>query len=423
MDNIEIYTAYLAGEYEGELPMPRQIRAELYLAHLCGLDVGELPPPRPIFVELFLYQLAENGGIGGVKLPELLNAATADQILAGYEAINQDGLKVTGTMPDNGAIDVTLDAEKPSADVPAGYHNGAGKVSVVLEEKTVTPGEEAQEVTPSAGKVLGKVTVEATQGGGAIDAEITDAGYLFYENRRLGSLDALIACCKAPVGMDYMFYGSNELVSVDLSGVDTSNVSNMDSIFTGCANLEEIIGFSASGGTNTPAFPQGDSSVAGALRRLTFRTDLPEDRPAIISGFSVAYDSFQHADLLEMFNTLPLLPYGPLYGVFTSASDANKNFTTNFPTGREIITIFDAAGVKYQVTAEDFSLYAASPVRNKLTDVDGVSRKPTYPITMYSAEAASGTNGKVVVTGNPGCSDLTDSDRLQVTSRGWTLVE
>lgn len=60
----------------------------------------------------------------------------------------------------NGAVDAQV-KEGESYTVPAGKHSGAGKVSVVLETKSATPAEAAQDITPTKGKVLGKVKVGA----------------------------------------------------------------------------------------------------------------------------------------------------------------------------------------------------------------------------------------------------------------------
>ena len=71
--------------------------------------------------------------------------------------------QITGTMPDNGAVSKTLDATSgnQSYTVPAGYHNGSGTVAITLEEKTATPTTSSQDITPTSGKVLSKVTVDA----------------------------------------------------------------------------------------------------------------------------------------------------------------------------------------------------------------------------------------------------------------------
>ena len=94
------------------------------------------------------------------------DTATAAQVLYGYKAhtiLNGIGTRITGTMTDNGAVSKTLDAttSNQSYTVPAGYHNGSGTVSITLEEKSATPSTSSQNITPTSGKVLSKVTVAA----------------------------------------------------------------------------------------------------------------------------------------------------------------------------------------------------------------------------------------------------------------------
>lgn len=91
-----------------------------------------------------------------------VNAGAAD-VLAGKIIVDAAGNSVTGTMPNIGAVSKVLDAtsNNQSYTVPAGKHSGTGTVSIVLEEKTVTPSTSAQNVTPTSGKVLSKVTVNA----------------------------------------------------------------------------------------------------------------------------------------------------------------------------------------------------------------------------------------------------------------------
>lgn len=96
--------------------------------------------------------------------------AAPGDVLANKVFIDADGVTQAGTMPDNGAVSKVLDATTGNQEytVPAGKHSGAGKVSVVLETKSATPGEAEQDITPTKGKVLGKVTV------GAIPAKYKD---------------------------------------------------------------------------------------------------------------------------------------------------------------------------------------------------------------------------------------------------------
>ena len=110
-------------------------------------------------------------GLSGVTvgaIPENyqdVSATTAapGDVLANKVFIDADGVTQAGTMPDNGAVEKVLAATTGNQEytVPAGKHSGTGKVSVVLENKSATPAEAAQDITPTKGKVLGKVTVGA----------------------------------------------------------------------------------------------------------------------------------------------------------------------------------------------------------------------------------------------------------------------
>lgn len=89
--------------------------------------------------------------------------AVAGDVLDGKTIVAADGTEVGGTMPDRGAVSKTLDATtgNQSCTIPAGHHNGSGKVSITLETKSATPTTSAQNITPTNGKVLSKVTVNA----------------------------------------------------------------------------------------------------------------------------------------------------------------------------------------------------------------------------------------------------------------------
>lgn len=89
--------------------------------------------------------------------------ATAGDVLSGKIIVAADGTEITGSMTNNGAVSQVLDVRSghTSYTVPAGYHNGSGTVSLVTEEKSATPTTSSQNITPTAGKVLSKVTVAA----------------------------------------------------------------------------------------------------------------------------------------------------------------------------------------------------------------------------------------------------------------------
>lgn len=121
------------------------------------------------------------------------DTATAAEILATKTA-HARGTALTGTMPNNGAVNGTISTLDGDYTVPQGYHDGSGKVSISTTEKskivagnirqgvtilgvegtmsgsedvnaqtkTVTPTASAQTVTPDTGyNYLTQVTVNA----------------------------------------------------------------------------------------------------------------------------------------------------------------------------------------------------------------------------------------------------------------------
>lgn len=87
--------------------------------------------------------------------------AAAGDVLTGKVFVTSAGAVTTGTMANNGAVSKVLTAADSSYTVPKGYHSGSGSVSIVPETKTVTPTTSQQTVSPTSGKVLSSVTVNA----------------------------------------------------------------------------------------------------------------------------------------------------------------------------------------------------------------------------------------------------------------------
>lgn len=113
----------------------------------------------------------DNGfyGLSGVTVAAIPEAyqdvssvtASAGDVLTGKVFVTSTGVVTPGEMVNNGAVNKTLDVITITYTIPKGYHSGSGKVQIVLETKTVTPTKSVQKITPTTGKVLSEVTVEA----------------------------------------------------------------------------------------------------------------------------------------------------------------------------------------------------------------------------------------------------------------------
>jgi surface protein len=137
-------------------------------------------------------------------------------------------------------------------------------------------------------------------------SNVTNMSYMFAACGSLSDLDISSFNTSKVSNMSYMFNNCGALTSMDISHFDTSKVTNMGSMFNGCNRMEELIGFSATNKAGlTIGFPKGTTSSRYALKRLTFRTDLPSGTYSIRSAINVSYCAFDKAGMVEMFNSLP----------------------------------------------------------------------------------------------------------------------
>ena len=74
--------------------------------------------------------------INGKTVVDLRNdTVSADKLLKGVTAHDKTGVKITGTMPNNGAVSGSIATKDGQYTVPQGFHNGSGKVGIASAEK------------------------------------------------------------------------------------------------------------------------------------------------------------------------------------------------------------------------------------------------------------------------------------------------
>ncbi|MBR2070398.1 MAG: hypothetical protein IJ981_03125 [Clostridia bacterium] len=100
--------------------------------------------------------------------------AGATDVLSGKIIVTKEGTVTTGTMPNIGTVNKTLDVSTKSYTIAEGYHTGDGTVSISVETKTATPTKSVQTISPSTGKVLSSVTVNPIPAEYIVTNESTD---------------------------------------------------------------------------------------------------------------------------------------------------------------------------------------------------------------------------------------------------------
>ena len=117
--------------------------------------------------------VAEN--IGKILGAKTTATATAAQILVGQTAY-VNGAKVTGTMTNNGAVTKTLSAGG-SYTIPAGYHNGSGKVTAsTLASQTDGTATAAQILSGKTAYVDGALVTGTMTNRGAVTSTLNAGG-------------------------------------------------------------------------------------------------------------------------------------------------------------------------------------------------------------------------------------------------------
>lgn len=189
---------------------------------------------------------------------------------------------------------------------------------------------------------------------------LTNLDVTKFDTSKVANMASMFSFCRALTSLDVshfdtsnvesmykMFGNCGALTSVgDLSGWDTSKVDSMSGMFTLCDALTQIIGFSATKSAGmTIGFPYGDSTSSRAnLKRLTFRTDLPEGKYAIRSAIKIPYCDMERSGFNEMISTI----------TDVSGLNLSANYTKITITGNPCITGTNKAGETVEtLTAED----------------------------------------------------------------------
>lgn len=220
----------------------------------------------------FLGVEAMTDALSGVTLGVDASGLTAGatDVILDKEFIGASGERQLGTMTNNGAVDVTLDASTKTYNVQAGYHNGNGKVQVVTQTKSVTPGASSQTVYPDSGKLLSAVNVAAAVAGGytgtvtigsnrysvsvnvGVNLGENDMLFMFIDQEHTGSRD--VVCARRLSPNDVVAYRTN----VDSIGILSYSVFDLYGVDISYSGTSFTVASKKVDGAQTSCFTPGD---------------------------------------------------------------------------------------------------------------------------------------------------------------------
>jgi len=148
--------------------------------------------------------------------------ATASEILNTKTAYIK-GVKVTGTMANNGAVTQTLATTGASYTIPAGYHNGNGKVTATITNLTAA--------NVKSGATVGGVAGTFTSDGNATAVQIL-AGQVAYVagNKIVGTManNGAVTQTLATTGASYTipagYHNGNGKVTANITNLSAANI-------------------------------------------------------------------------------------------------------------------------------------------------------------------------------------------------------
>ena len=219
-------------------------------------------------VERLNNQIEElNRQIETLKAKQATGNAAVSDVLAGKTFSNSSGVGLVGTMANNGAISKTLNAGG-SYTVPAGYHNGSGKVTAASLASQTQGTAVAEDIT--AGKVAwvngnkvtgnGKNVNDAYNDG--YNAGKTSNKFTKYTSVSLGNISSKIVDCKTLTNYE-------NLVAEDFLVVPTG-VLNNQSGFDGRQNKLSNITWEYTEGNLTINNQRASISISGQWSEMYY---------------------------------------------------------------------------------------------------------------------------------------------------------
>ena len=339
-------------------------------------------------------------------LPAPASEGTAAQVLAGYDLYNHDGELISGTMANNSIGTIALDQTTTSYTIPAGYHDGTGKVQhttvnipdptitvnsiglitasgswtrgfttdnsysntkqlSTMSSQTIAPEETAKTLSVSGYYMLGNVTVSA------IPSDYVGSGIT---SRSSSDLTVSGATVTAPAG----YYASAASKSVATMTLPTSASSSA----TSGATNKATIGRSTS--TRYINIPVGYNSTA-AYYTISAVANGSVTAPSSISGTSATVST--GTNTLTLTKTVSVTPNVTTAGYISSGTAGNSSVSLTASVTTKAAAIYYATTSDQTIAASQYLTGAQTIKALSQTNLSAANIKAGTTITVNNGNA------------------------------------
>ena len=210
---------------------------------------------------------------------------------------------------------------------------------------------------------------------GSVEANTNGSGMFAYLDN-VSSLDLSGLDTSNMTSMSRMFYKSTSLKNIDVSGFDTSKVVNMDYMFNGCNNLESLnlSNFNTSNVTSMYGMFYGCSNLVD-IDLSSFNTSKVTNMGSLFNGCSnltsINITNFDTSNVTEM------------SGMFRYCSSLTNLDLSNFSTGSVIYMNYAFQGCTL-LKKLDLSSFNTSNVTNMMWMFDGCSSLEEIDLSSFN---------------------------------------
>lgn len=111
-----------------------------------------------------VYEAPAGKVITRIETTACPGTAEPEHVLTGKTFSGYNGINMSGAMVNNGAISKVLDTVNVLYNIPEGYHNGKGTITLECQDKVATLKGTNQTISADSGKVLRSVSIPAVTG-------------------------------------------------------------------------------------------------------------------------------------------------------------------------------------------------------------------------------------------------------------------